>query len=81
MPTARSWRRARRKQELPSPALIAEMKARVGYKNMRLDEARRTGPVDGREPDGLGPDDGWRWGATATSLPMLTGCRGPAAGG
>jgi thiamine biosynthesis lipoprotein len=41
-PLVNLWRRARRKQELPSPELIAEMKARVSYKNLRLDPERRT---------------------------------------
>lgn len=41
-PLVNLWRRARRKQELPSSELIAEMKARVGYKNLRLDPARHT---------------------------------------
>jgi hypothetical protein len=36
------WRRARRKNELPSAELIAEMRARVGFRNLRLDPARRT---------------------------------------
>jgi len=36
-PLVSLWRRARHKQELPSPESIAEMKARVGYKNLRLD--------------------------------------------
>ena len=41
-PLVNLWRRARRKQELPSPELIAEMRARVGYRNLRLDPAQRT---------------------------------------
>jgi thiamine biosynthesis lipoprotein len=41
-PLVSLWRRARHKQELPSPALIAEMKARVGYKNLRLDPEHHT---------------------------------------
>jgi thiamine biosynthesis lipoprotein len=41
-PLVNLWRRARRKQEMPGPELIAEMKARVGYKNLRLDPAPRT---------------------------------------
>jgi len=41
-PLVNLWRRARHKQELPSPELIAEMKARVGYKNLRLDPEHRT---------------------------------------
>ncbi len=41
-PLVNLWRRARRKQEMPSAELIAEMKARVGFKNLRLDPAQRT---------------------------------------
>ena len=41
-PLVNVWRRARRKQELPSAELIAEMSARVGFKNVRLDAAART---------------------------------------
>ena len=41
-PLVKVWRRARRKQELPSAELIAEMRARVGFKNVRLDAAART---------------------------------------
>jgi thiamine biosynthesis lipoprotein len=41
-PLVNLWRRARRKQELPSPEWIAEAKARVGYQNLRLDPAQRT---------------------------------------
>ncbi|MEI9896369.1 MAG: FAD:protein FMN transferase [Chthoniobacter sp.] len=41
-PLVNLWRRARHKQELPSPELIAEMKARVGYKNLRLDPEHHT---------------------------------------
>ena len=41
-PLVSLWRRARRKGELPSPELIAEMKARVGYKNLRLDSEHHT---------------------------------------
>ncbi len=41
-PLVNVWRRARRKQELPSPELLAEMKARVGYRKLRLDPAGRT---------------------------------------
>jgi thiamine biosynthesis lipoprotein len=35
-PLTSLWRRARRKQELPAPDLVAEMTARVGWKKMRL---------------------------------------------
>jgi thiamine biosynthesis lipoprotein len=41
-PLVNLWRRARHKQELPSPQLIAEMKTRVGYKNLHLDPEHHT---------------------------------------
>ena len=41
-PLTSMWRRARRKQELPSQDLVAEMASRVGWKKMRLDEKART---------------------------------------
>ncbi len=41
-PLVNVWRRARRKQELPSPELLAEMQARVGFKKLRLDPAHQT---------------------------------------
>lgn len=41
-PLVNLWRRARRKHELPSPDLIAEMRARVGFRKLRLDRANRT---------------------------------------
>ena len=41
-PLVNLWRRARRKQELPSPELIAEMKARVGFRNLKLDAEKHT---------------------------------------
>jgi thiamine biosynthesis lipoprotein len=41
-PLVNLWRRMRRKQELPSPELIAEMRGRVGYQNLRLDPKART---------------------------------------
>jgi len=41
-PLVNVWRRARRNQELPSPALLAEMKARTGYKKLRLDSAHQA---------------------------------------
>jgi thiamine biosynthesis lipoprotein len=41
-PLVNVWRRARRKQELPSPELLAELKTRVGFKKLRLDPARQT---------------------------------------
>lgn len=41
-PLVNLWRRARRKQELPAPELIAEMRARVGFRKLRLDPRQRT---------------------------------------
>ncbi len=41
-PLVNLWRRARRKHELPAPELIAEMRARVGFRKLRLDPASRT---------------------------------------
>ena len=41
-PLVNVWRRARRQQELPSPELLAEMRARVGFKKLRLDPAQQT---------------------------------------
>ena len=41
-PLTSLWRRARRKQELPAPDIVAEMTARVGWKKMRLDEKAHT---------------------------------------
>lgn len=41
-PLVNVWRRARRKQEMPSAVLLAEMKARVGYRNLRLDPKAQT---------------------------------------
>ena len=41
-PLVNLWRRARRMQEMPSPEMIAQMKARVGYKNLRLDPEHHT---------------------------------------
>jgi thiamine biosynthesis lipoprotein len=41
-PLVNVWRRARRKQELPSPELIAEMRQRVGYKYLRLDPGQKS---------------------------------------
>ncbi len=38
-PLVNVWRRARRKQELPAEALLAEMRGRVGFRKMRLDPA------------------------------------------
>ena len=48
-PLVNVWRRARRKQELPGAELIAEMKARVGWQQMKLDPAART--VELTKPD------------------------------
>ncbi|HEX8312759.1 MAG TPA: FAD:protein FMN transferase [Chthoniobacteraceae bacterium] len=41
-PFVHLWRRARRKQELPSAQMIAEARARVGYRHFRLNESART---------------------------------------
>jgi FAD:protein FMN transferase len=41
-PLTSVWRRARRKFELPSPELVAEMKARSGWRSLRLDPATHT---------------------------------------
>jgi thiamine biosynthesis lipoprotein len=41
-PLTSLWRRARRKQEMPGAELLAEMKERVGYKNLRLDPRQQT---------------------------------------
>ncbi len=41
-PLVNLWRRARQKKELPSAKLIAEMKARVGWKNVVLDSEAKS---------------------------------------
>jgi thiamine biosynthesis lipoprotein len=41
-PYVRLWRRARRNKQMPSDRLLAEAKASVGYRHVRLDEHRRT---------------------------------------
>lgn len=41
-PLVNLWRRARRKQELPTGELVAEMKARVGWKNLVLDPKTKS---------------------------------------
>ena len=41
-PLVNAWRRARRKHELPGANLIAELRGRVGWQKMRLDEKART---------------------------------------
>jgi len=41
-PLVNIWRRARHKQELPGADLVAEMQARVGWKNMVLNPAAHT---------------------------------------
>jgi FAD:protein FMN transferase len=48
-PLVNLWRRARRMQEMPSAELLAEMKSRVGYRNLRLDPQNRTAEL--LEPD------------------------------
>jgi thiamine biosynthesis lipoprotein len=41
-PLVNTWRRARRKRELPSETLLAEMKARVGWQHVELDRNARS---------------------------------------
>lgn len=41
-PLTAVWRRARRKFELPSAELVAEMKARCGWESLRLNESDHT---------------------------------------
>ena len=41
-PLTAAWRRARRKGELPSPALVEEMRARCGWQKLRLDPETKT---------------------------------------
>lgn len=41
-PLVNLWRRARRKGELPTPEWIAEMRARVGFRKLRLDPQQHT---------------------------------------
>jgi thiamine biosynthesis lipoprotein len=41
-PMVRLWRRARRAKEMPSDARLAEARAAVGFKFLRLDAERRT---------------------------------------
>lgn len=41
-PLVNLWRRARRKREMPSPELIEEMRARVGWKHLQLNPASRS---------------------------------------
>ena len=48
-PLTSMWRRARRKQELPGPDLVAEMRSRVGWRKLRLDEKARTVELLGPE--------------------------------
>ncbi len=40
-PSVNLWRRARRQQTLPAPALLSEMHARVGHRNLLLDAEHR----------------------------------------
>ena len=48
-PLVNVWRRARRTQTLPDATLLAEMRARVGWKKLRLDPERHTAEL--RAPD------------------------------
>jgi FAD:protein FMN transferase len=41
-PLVNLWRRARRKNELPSPELITEMRGRVGWKFLQLNPEKRS---------------------------------------
>ena len=41
-PVVRLWRRARRREELPSPERIAQFKQSVGYRFVRIDPANST---------------------------------------
>lgn len=41
-PLSLLWRHARRTQEMPDPASLAEARARVGYDKVRLDPVRQT---------------------------------------
>ncbi len=41
-PLVNLWRRSRRRHELPSRELLEEMRARVGYRSMRLDPQARA---------------------------------------
>jgi thiamine biosynthesis lipoprotein len=41
-PLTRLWRRSKRQRELPSPALLAEARAAVDYRAIRLDLVRHT---------------------------------------
>jgi len=41
-PLVNVWRRARRKQESPSAQLLEEMRARTGFRKLRLDVEKRT---------------------------------------
>jgi len=41
-PLVNLWRNARRKRELPTAEAVAEMKARVGWRHLRLDRAEQT---------------------------------------
>jgi FAD:protein FMN transferase len=48
-PLVNLWRRARRRGELPGAELLAEMRARVGYRHVRMDHQKRT--VELLQPD------------------------------
>jgi FAD:protein FMN transferase len=41
-PSVNLWRRARRQQQLPTAALLADMRERVGHEHLLLDPARRA---------------------------------------
>jgi FAD:protein FMN transferase len=48
-PLVNTWRRARRKSELPSAELLAEMKARVGWRKLELDPERKAARLLGAD--------------------------------
>jgi thiamine biosynthesis lipoprotein len=52
-PVVRLWRRARRTQQLPDPEKLAQARALVGYKNVRLDARGQTVQLlkPGMQPD------------------------------
>ncbi len=45
-PLVNVWRRARRKQELPSRKLLGEMRARVGFRHLLLNATARTAELN-----------------------------------
>ncbi|MBV8880476.1 MAG: FAD:protein FMN transferase [Planctomycetaceae bacterium] len=45
-PLVRLWRRSRKERKLPSPEELAQAKALIGYRRLRLDAAARTAQLD-----------------------------------